>query len=168
MTIIKTKAPGAPRLGCLREEQRDTLKRLARELDALESCGASDLWALEREAELLALAGAEDPSQRARRLFPLGHIEGPEDRPRLRELAERLAAASLRLGDPRSPEYRAGCVEWLAARLTRHALGGEPGGMAPCPYALGTAAADAYFAGVERGRHVWESLRRLVLEEPTP
>jgi len=152
----------------LREEQRETLERLARELDALEARGESDLWALEREAELLNLAGAKDPRQRARRLYALARIEGPEDRPRAVAQAERLTADALRLGDPRSPEYRAGCVEHLAARIMRHALGDAGRGMKPCPFTPGTAAADAYYAGVERGRAVWETCRRLLNEDPRP
>ncbi|MFW6278198.1 MAG: hypothetical protein ACOC1T_02195 [Halorhodospira sp.] len=149
----------------LREEQRETLERLRRDLDALEARGDSDLWALAREAELLALAGAPDPGQRARRLYPLAHIEGPEDRPRARVMADHLTADALRLGDPRSPEYRAGCAAYLTARIVRHALDGEPGGMTPCPHTLGTAAADAWFSGVERGRAVWETCCPLI-EEP--
>jgi len=151
----------------LREEQRETLERLRRELDALEARGESDLWALAREAELLALAGADDPGKRARRLYPLPHIEGPEDRPRAESLADHLTDDALRLGDPRSPEYRAGCAAYLTARIVRHILGGGPGGMTPCPHALGTAPADAWFAGVERGRAVWDTCRPLI-EEPAP
>ncbi|MBZ9540500.1 hypothetical protein KGQ90_16395 [Modicisalibacter tunisiensis] len=157
----------APKPHALREEQRETLERLRRELDTLEARGDSDLWALNREAELLALAGADDPGKRARRLYPLPRIEGPEDRPRAEALADHLTADALRLGDPRSPEYRAGCAAYLTARIVRHALGGESGGMAPCPHTLGTAPADAWFAGVDRGRAVWETCRRLI-EEPTP
>lgn len=151
----------------LREEQRETLKRIRHDLDALEEQGASSLWELSREAELLTLGGADDPGQRARRLYALDHIEGPEDRPRIEALAERMTADALRLGDPRSPEYRDGCAAYLAARITRHVLGGEPGGMRPCPHRMGTAAADAWFAGVDRGRITWETCLPLI-EEPTP
>jgi len=151
----------------LRPEQRETLERITRELDALEEQGISSLWELEREAELLALAGHKDPHKRARRLYRLDAIQSPEERPVARALAQRLADDALRLGDPRSPEYRAGCVEHLVARIMRHTLGGEPGGMAPCPYKLGTAQADAYYSGVDRGRAAWEICHRLLIEEPS-
>jgi len=145
-------ALAAPAAG-LTPEQAEELNRLARELDALEREGAGDLWAMRREVELLALAGADDPGARPRRLYPL-RIEGPEDRPRALDVAERLTDAALRLGDPRSPEYRAGCIAYVTARLLRHALGAAPG-MASCPHPLGTAPADAWFSGVDRGRAVF-------------
>lgn len=56
---------------------------------------------------------------------------------------EAIADAELRRGAPRSPEYRAGLVGILLAKL--HGIPAE------CPYKEGTAAFDAYFAGVARG-----------------
>lgn len=50
---------------------------------------------------------------------------------------------------PRSPEYRAGCRAALEYRLARHPI------LAPC--VAGTAAADAFFAGVEEGHAIWQS-----------
>jgi len=160
--MTRTTAGFEPRT--LSEDQRETLERMRHDLDALEEQGASSLWELTREAELLTLGGADDPGQRARRLYSLDHIEGPEDRPRIEALADRMTADALRLGDPRSPEYRDGCAAYLAARITRHVLGGEPGSMRPCPHRIGTAAADAWFAGVDRGRATWEACLPLIEE----
>lgn len=78
-------------------EQAQDLERLARDLDALERKGGGDLRVMYREAELLALADAEDPGARVRRLYPL-RVEGPEEHPRADDLSERLTAAALRLG----------------------------------------------------------------------
>lgn len=157
----------APAAAGLTPEQAADLNRLAHDLDALEREGAGDLWAMRREVELLTLAGADDPTARPRRLYSLDRIEGPEDRPRARDLAERLTDAALRLGDPRSPEYRAGCVAHVTARLLRHALGSSHG-MEPCPHSLGTAAADAWFSGVERGRVTFADFLAMTEEEREP
>lgn len=48
----------------------------------------------------------------------------------------------------RSPEYRAGCRAALEFRLT-----GKP---LPMLYAAGTAAADAFFAGIDEGHAIWQ------------
>jgi hypothetical protein len=53
--------------------------------------------------------------------------------------------------DPRSPEYKAGVRSILDWRIN----GAQPA----LPYALGTAQADAYFAGQEEGGAIWRSLR---------
>lgn len=49
---------------------------------------------------------------------------------------------------PRSAEYRAGCRAALEFRFA-----GQP---LPMPYAAGTAAADAFFAGIEEGHAIWQ------------
>ncbi|MEA3250557.1 MAG: hypothetical protein U9Q35_03100 [Pseudomonadota bacterium] len=62
--------------------------------------------------------------------------------------AEQAAAAILSTGDPRSAEYRAG----LENRLDWHFRGKPKGaGLCNCPHPPGTAQADAWFAGQERG-----------------
>jgi hypothetical protein len=62
----------------------------------------------------------------------------------------RLVAAELRTADPRSREYRHGMEDCLRTRLH-----GTP---APLRYKLGTAAADAWFAGHDQG---WALYRRM-------
>ncbi len=49
--------------------------------------------------------------------------------------------------DPRSEEYKAGAMASLKYRC------GEGGIL--CPYGIGTAQADAYFAGVKEGHEIW-------------
>lgn len=56
--------------------------------------------------------------------------------------------AELARGDPRSKEYRIGMLDAYALHRLRTPF-------PPQRYALGTAAADAYFAGVERGHALW-------------
>lgn len=60
----------------------------------------------------------------------------------------------LAIGTPRSQEYRQGMLDVLALR--------ELGTPLPQParYQLGTAQADAYFAGCERGHALWRSTQR--------
>lgn len=48
---------------------------------------------------------------------------------------------------PRSVEYRAGVTDLLMHRALGPRLA--------CPYTLGTAQADAWFAGVEEGKALW-------------
>ena len=48
---------------------------------------------------------------------------------------------------PRSAEYRAGCRAALNFRIAHRPV--------PASYAAGTAAADAFFAGVEEGHAIW-------------
>ncbi|SFI20535.1 hypothetical protein [Modicisalibacter xianhensis] len=61
--------------------------------------------------------------------------------------AEQAAAAVLSVGDTRSKEYHEG----LENRLDWH-LHGKPkdAGFCRCPYAMGTAQADAWLAGQDR------------------
>jgi hypothetical protein len=54
--------------------------------------------------------------------------------------------------NPRSGEYKAGVL----AALWHHAHDGEP---IRCPYASGTAQADAWFAGVDEGHSIWRESR---------
>jgi len=63
------------------------------------------------------------------------------------ERCERMVDGILSGGDPRSAEYREGC---LAVFLFR-----EGGACIPHPFAMGTVEADAYYAGVERGHNEW-------------
>lgn len=51
-------------------------------------------------------------------------------------------------GDARSREYRLGMLDAYALHQLRTQI-------PPQRYALGTAAADAYYAGVERGHALW-------------
>lgn len=50
--------------------------------------------------------------------------------------------------DPRSDEYKAGVVAVL-----RYRLDAQP--MTRCPHPLGTAAADAWFSGVDEGHSIF-------------
>lgn len=61
--------------------------------------------------------------------------------------AEKLVDDELSTGDPRSMEYRQGVLDAIRFRL-----GGIP---IPRRYQVGTAQADAYFAGIERGHALW-------------
>lgn len=53
--------------------------------------------------------------------------------------------------DPRSQEYKQGVLSILRLRIdgVRRAL----------PYEIGTAQADAYFAGQDEGHRIWRALR---------
>lgn len=50
---------------------------------------------------------------------------------------------------PRSQEYKAGARMALEHRIERKDI--EP------PYQAGTAAADAFFAGIEEGKNIWRA-----------
>lgn len=50
---------------------------------------------------------------------------------------------------PRSPEYRAGTRMALEHRIERRDI--------EQPFDVGTAAADAYFAGIEEGKAIWRA-----------
>jgi hypothetical protein len=65
---------------------------------------------------------------------------------------EKLVDIELQFGDPRSPEYREGAIDPVFRRET----GAE---LRKRYYAMGTAQADAYWAGVERGRAIWGKTR---------
>lgn len=58
-------------------------------------------------------------------------------------------AAFNRCRDPRSPEYKAGVRAALAFRIEAAAI--------PRPYAPGTAAEDAFHAGMAEGHSVWRA-----------
>ncbi|SAL07224.1 hypothetical protein AWB78_08482 [Caballeronia calidae] len=68
-------------------------------------------------------------------------------RPTVDELMRRAFDAPR---DPTSPEYKAGVRSILNLRV-----GGIP---VPLPYELGTAQADAYFAGQNEGHRIWRKL----------
>lgn len=53
--------------------------------------------------------------------------------------------------DPRSAEYKAGVRAVLDYRLH--------GKQMSLPFRIGTAAADAYFAGTDEGHRIWRDLR---------
>ena len=50
--------------------------------------------------------------------------------------------------DPRSDEYKAGVIAILSYRITGQKI--------PRPYAMGTAQADAFYAGTDEGHRLWE------------
>lgn len=56
--------------------------------------------------------------------------------------------------DPTSPEYKAGARATLEHRIHQRP--------ARCPHNLGTAQADAWFAGVDEGRAIWIRIRPAV------
>lgn len=64
-----------------------------------------------------------------------------------REVDRLVAAAFSRPRQPRSVEYREGVRALLMHRAT--------GGRLLCCYPIGTAQADAFFAGVEEGKALW-------------
>lgn len=49
--------------------------------------------------------------------------------------------------DPRSAEYKAGVMAALCFRINGQKI--------PRPYALGTAQADAFYAGIDEGHRRW-------------
>lgn len=57
------------------------------------------------------------------------------------------------VGNPRSPEYKAG-----ALYILRRKAGEIP--QADCPYRIGTAQADAWFAGSWEGHDLWASAQQ--------
>ena len=62
---------------------------------------------------------------------------------------EIFEAAFRKPRDPRSDEYKAGVLNILRFRLGE--LNGKAG---HCPYYIGTAQADAYFAGCDEGHRL--------------
>lgn len=70
-----------------------------------------------------------------------------------------MAAAFDRPREPRSDAYKAGVRDMLTFRINSLAT---PCSMAVAPYKLGTAKADAYFAGHDEGRHIWCRLQAVV------
>lgn len=63
---------------------------------------------------------------------------------------EQIADAALVIGNRRSAEYRCGMLDVL-----RYRLEGVP---IRCPYQEGSVQFDAYFAGNDRGHHVWRAM----------
>jgi len=64
-------------------------------------------------------------------------------------LIEKLISAAFNIPrDPRSDAYKVGAREILMCRTigTKYA----------CPYKLGTAEADAFFAGSDEGNRIWQ------------
>lgn len=51
--------------------------------------------------------------------------------------------------DPRSEEYKAGVIAALSFRIAGQKI--------PQPYALGTAQADAFYAGIDEGHRRWRA-----------
>lgn len=70
---------------------------------------------------------------------------------------ERIADDVLRHGDPRSPEYRLGMIDCLCWRTV--------GVETPHRFRMGTAQADAYWSGFDRGRGVWEKIKAVQVED---
>ena len=66
---------------------------------------------------------------------------------------EQIVDSALAIGDPRSPEYRRGMLDVIRYRLE--------GAWIVVPYRLGTAQADAYFAGNDRGHMVARGIQIL-------
>ena len=62
----------------------------------------------------------------------------------VRALAQQMYRFSACAGTPRSQEYKAGFMAGLLSRLAGETI--------TYPYNTGTAAADAYFSGIEHGR----------------
>ena len=72
-------------------------------------------------------------------------------------------AAFLQPRDPRSDEYRRGVIDILKFRL------GEERALGKNQYKIGTAQADAYFAGCDEGhRLAQEYLAQFVAYDPAP
>mgnify|MGYP006929048060 CR=1 FL=1 len=68
----------------------------------------------------------------------------------------------LAIGTPRSPEYRNGMLDAVAWRALRVAI------PQPLRYKVGTAQADAYFAGIERGHCLWNRIHSANSTANTP
>jgi hypothetical protein len=66
--------------------------------------------------------------------------------------SEQIVEEILKGGDRRSEPYRFGMIAVMNFKRER-----KP--MPPVPYAVGTAEADAYFAGVDRGWFEWRLMR---------
>ena len=54
-----------------------------------------------------------------------------------------------RARDPRSDEYKAGCRALLECKAFKKQI--------KCPYPMGTAQADAFYAGTDEGHGVWRN-----------
>ena len=64
--------------------------------------------------------------------------------------AQRIHDKRFAAGNPRSPEYKAGalyCLRYHAGETRK----------ADCPYRIGTAQADAWFAGCWEGTDLWRN-----------
>lgn len=64
---------------------------------------------------------------------------------------EQVIAAARQSGNKRSAEYWRGALDALRFRML-----GDP---IRCPYREGSVEFDAYFAGNERGHHLWRDLQ---------
>jgi hypothetical protein len=73
-----------------------------------------------------------------------------------RHQMERIADEILRHGDPRSPEYRLGMVDCLCRRTA--------GVETLQRFQIGTAQADAYWSGYDRGWSVWNRIKAVDVE----
>lgn len=73
-----------------------------------------------------------------------------------RKEIEDLVDHEFQFGDPRSQEYREGAIDLICRR--------EIGAELRKPYAMGTAQADAYWAGVDRGWAIWHKMRDQIAE----
>ena len=67
---------------------------------------------------------------------------------------EQIVDTALASGDRRSPEYRRGVLAIIRFRME--------GQRTPCPFALGTSQADAFFSGTDRGHALWRRLQEEV------
>lgn len=70
---------------------------------------------------------------------------------------ERIADEVLQYGDPRSSEYRLGVIDCLCRRTI--------GALPPHRFHMGTAQADAYWSGFDRGRIIWEKIKSVTVED---
>jgi hypothetical protein len=77
----------------------------------------------------------------------------------IRAQMERIADWELRIGDPRSREYRLGIVDCLCRRTADASV--------PRRYQMGTAQDDAYWAGHERGWKVWNTIKAVRVDDDT-
>lgn len=64
---------------------------------------------------------------------------------------ENIVDKALSTGDRRSPEYRQGMLAVIRFRME--------GQRTPCPFALGTSQADAFFSGTDRGHALWRQMQ---------
>jgi len=71
-------------------------------------------------------------------------------KPREANLVDRLFDAAFNIArDPRSAEYKAGARSVLNYRYK--------GAGIRCPHPMGTAQADAFYAGVDEGHRIWRA-----------
>lgn len=86
-------------------------------------------------------------------LGPLFGAMGREGAERTRKVEALIVKAFSRPRDPRSIEYRCGCRALLDFKL---------GGEKPrCPFTVGTASADAWFAGLDEGWSIYKDSQRV-------